>query len=159
MDAVSPTCPQKPNFSDNKPKIALGSGQVRGKGLFGGDYSYAPVSHNDFIFSYVGQTLGFIGCLGLIILIGLICLRILGNSLRSGDGLGRYICVGVFAYLFVQSLLNIGMVMGVTPVIGITLPFISAGGTSMLTSTVAIGLVMSVHFHSARYDTLFAKKK
>ncbi len=146
-------------YQTNLAKIALGSGQVRGKGLFGGDYSYVPVSHNDFIFSYVGQTLGFIGCLGLIILIGLICLRILGNSLRSGDGLGRYICVGVFAYLFVQSLLNIGMVMGVTPVIGITLPFISAGGTSMLTSTVAIGLVMSVHFHSARYDTLFAKKK
>lgn len=146
-------------YQTNLAKIALGSGQVRGKGLFGGDYSYVPVSHNDFIFSYIGQTLGFIGCLGLVILIGMICLRILGNSLRSGDGLGRYICVGVFAYLFVQSVLNIGMVMGITPVIGITLPFISAGGTSMLTSTVAIGLVMSVHFHSAKYDTMFAKKK
>ena len=146
-------------YQTNLAKIALGSGQIRGKGLFGGDYSYVPVSHNDFIFSYIGQTLGFIGCLSLVILIGVICLRILGNSLRSGDGLGRYICVGVFAYIFVQSTLNIGMVMGVTPVIGITLPFISAGGTSMLTSTVAIGLVMSVHFHSAKYNTLFAKKK
>ena len=146
-------------YQTNLAKIALGSGQVRGKGLFGGDYSYVPVSHNDFIFSYVGQTLGFIGCLGLIILLGLICLRILGNSLRSGDGLGRYICVGVFAYLFVQCVLNIGMVMGVTPVIGITLPFVSAGGTSMLTSTAAMGLVMSVHFHSARFDTLFSKKR
>lgn len=146
-------------YQTNLAKIALGSGQVSGKGLFGGDYSYVPVCHNDFIFSYIGQTLGFIGCLGLVILLGLICLRILGNSLRSGDGLGRYICVGVFAYLFSQSLLNIGMVMGVTPVIGITLPFISAGGSSMLTSTVAVGLVMSVHFHSARYDTLFSKKR
>lgn len=146
-------------YQTNLAKIALGSGQVTGKGLFGGDYSYVPVSHNDFIFSYAGQTLGFIGCLGLIIVIGLICLRILGNGLRSGDALGRYICVGVFAYLFVQSLLNIGMVIGVTPVIGITLPFVSAGGTSMLTSTAAMGLVMSVHFHSAKYDTMFAKKK
>ena len=146
-------------YQTNLAKIALGSGQVRGKGLFGGEYSYVPVCHNDFIFSYVGQTLGFIGCLGLIILLGLICLRILGNSLRSGDGLGRYICVGVFAYIFVQSILNIGMVMGVTPVIGITLPFISAGGSSMLSATASMGLVMSVYFHSARFDTLFAKKR
>ena len=146
-------------YQTNLAKIALGSGQVRGKGLFGGDYSYVPVSHNDFIFSYYGQTLGFIGCLALVILLAVICLRILGNSLRAGDALGRIICVGVFAYLFVQSVLNIGMVMGVTPVIGITLPFASAGGSSMLTSTVAIGLVMSVHFHSAKYDTLFAKKR
>ena len=146
-------------YQTNLAKIALGSGQIRGKGLFGGDYSYVPVSHNDFIFSYIGQTLGFIGCLGLIILLGLICLRLLGNSLRSGDGLGRYICVGVFAYIFVQCVLNIGMVMGITPVIGITLPFVSAGGTSMLTSTVTMGLAMSVHYHSAKYDTLFAKKR
>ena len=146
-------------YQTNLSKIALGSGQLRGKGLFGGEYTYVPACHNDFIFSYVGQTLGFIGCLGLVILLGLICLRILGNSLRSGDGLGRYICVGVFAYIFSQSVLNIGMVIGVTPVIGITLPFVSAGGTSMLTSTVAIGLVMSVYYHSARFDTIFAKHK
>lgn len=146
-------------YQTNLAKIALGSGQLRGKGLFGGEYSYVPVCHNDFIFSYVGQTLGFIGCLGLIILLGLICLRVLGNSLRSGDGLGRFICVGVFAYIFSQSVLNIGMVMGITPVIGITLPFISAGGSSMLSATASMGLVMSVYFHSARFDTLFAKKR
>lgn len=146
-------------YQTNLAKIALGSGQLRGKGLFGGDYSYVPVCHNDFIFSYVGQTLGFIGCLGLIILIGLICLRILGDSLRSGDGLGRFICVGVFAYIFTQSVLNIGMVMGVTPVIGITLPFVSAGGSSMLSATASMGLVMSVYYHSARFDRIFAKKK
>ncbi len=146
-------------YQTNLAKIALGSGQVRGKGLFGGDYSYVPVCHNDFIFSYVGQTLGFIGCLGLIILIGFICLRILGNSLRSSDPLGKFICVGVFAYIFSQSVLNIGMVMGLTPVIGITLPFVSAGGSSMLSATASMGLVMSVYYHSARFDTIFAKKK
>ena len=146
-------------YQTNLAKIALGSGQLRGKGLFGGDYSYVPVCHNDFIFSYVGQTLGFIGCLGLVILIALICLRTLGNSLRSSDPLGRYICVGVFAYIFSQSVLNIGMVMGVTPVIGITLPFVSAGGSSMLSATASMGLVMSVYYHSSKFDTLFAKKK
>ncbi len=146
-------------YQTNLSKIALGSGQLRGKGLFGGDYSYVPVCHNDFIFSYVGQTLGFIGCLGLIILLGTICLKILTNAFRAGNPLGKYICVGVFAYIFAQSVLNIGMVIGVTPVIGITLPFVSAGGSSMLSATVAIGLVMSVYYHSARFDTIFSKKK
>lgn len=146
-------------YQTNLSKIALGSGQLMGKGLFGGDYSYVPVCHNDFIFSYVGQTLGFIGCLGLIILICAICVKILINSLRSADPLGRYICVGVFAYIFAQSVLNIGMVIGVTPVIGITLPFVSAGGSSMLSATASVGLVMSVYYHSAKFDTIFAKKK
>ncbi len=144
-------------YQTNLSKIALGSGQIEGKGLFGGDYSYVPVCHNDFIFSYIGQTLGFIGCLGVIILLGLMLLRILYNSLRADD-LGKYICVGVFAYLFTHCVLNIGMVMGITPVIGIPLPFISAGGSAMLTATVSIGLVLSVYFHSERFNTLFKNR-
>lgn len=144
-------------YQTNLSKIALGSGQIEGKGLFGGDYSYVPVCHNDFIFSYIGQTLGFIGCLGVIILLGLMLLRILHNSLRADD-LGKYICVGVFAYLFTHCVLNIGMVMGITPVIGIPLPFISAGGSAMLTATVSIGLVMSVYFHSEKFNTLFKNR-
>lgn len=144
-------------YQTNLSKIALGSGQIQGKGLFGGDYSYVPVCHNDFIFSYVGQTLGFIGCLGLIILLGLIMLKIIYNGLRAADDLGKYICMGVFAYLFTHCVLNIGMVLGITPVIGIPLPFISAGGSAMLTSTVSIGLILSVYFHQSRFDTLFKK--
>lgn len=144
-------------YQTNLSKIALGSGQIEGKGLFGGDYSYVPVCHNDFIFSYIGQTLGFIGCLGVIILLGLMLLRILYNSLRADD-LGKYICVGVFAYLFTHCVLNIGMVMGITPVIGIPLPFISAGGSAMLTATVSIGLVLSVYFHAERFNTLFKNR-
>ncbi len=145
-------------YQVNKSLIAIGSGQLTGKGLFGGDYSYVPVCHSDFIFSYAGQTLGYMGCLAIVILLGLVCLRILGNGLRASDTLGRCICMGVFAYLFVHCVLNIGMCLGVTPVIGIPLPFFSAGGSSMLSITVAMGLVMSVHFHSAKFDTLFKKK-
>ncbi len=142
-------------YQTNLAKIALGSGQIDGKGLFGGDYSYVPVCHNDFIFSYIGQTLGYIGCLATVILLGLLMLRIITNGLRSQDTLGKYICVGVFAYLFTHCVLNIGMVMGVTPVIGIPLPFISAGGSAMLTATVSIGLVLSVYYHQEKFDTLF----
>ncbi len=144
-------------YQTNLSKIALGSGQIEGKGLFGGDYSYVPVCHNEFIFSYIGQTLGFIGCASVLILLGLLLLRILYNGLRADD-LGKYICVGVFTYLFAHCVLNIGMVMGVTPVIGIPLPFFSAGGSAMLTATVSIGFVLSVYFHSERFNTLFKNK-
>lgn len=146
-------------YQTNHSLIALGSGQLKGKGLFGGDYTYVPACHNDFIFSYAGQTLGFIGCLSIIILLALLCLRILSNGIRASDPLGCNICIGVFAYLLTHCILNIGMVTGVTPVIGIPLPFFSAGGSAILTSTVAIGLVLSVHYHHARFDTLFMKKK
>lgn len=144
-------------YQTNLAKIALGSGQIDGKGLFGGDYSYVPVCHNDFIFSYIGQTLGFIGCIAVVILLGLIMLRIIYNGLRAADDLGKYICLGVFAYLFTHTLLNIGMVIGLTPVIGIPLPFFSAGGSAMLTATVSIGLVLSVYFHQEKFNTLFKK--
>ncbi len=142
-------------YQTNLAKIALGSGQIDGKGLFGGDYSYVPVCHNDFIFSYIGQTLGYIGCLATVILLALMMARMIYNGIRAADDLGKYICMGVFAYLFTHCVLNIGMVMGVMPVIGIPLPFISAGGSAMLTATVSIGLVLSVYYHQERFDTLF----
>ncbi len=142
-------------YQTNLAKIALGSGQIDGKGLFGGDYSYVPVCHNDFIFSYIGQTLGYIGCLATVILLALMLARMIYNGIRAADDLGKYICMGVFAYLFTHCVLNIGMVMGVMPVIGIPLPFISAGGSAMLTATVSIGLVLSVYYHQERFDTLF----
>lgn len=146
-------------YQTNHSLIALGSGQLRGKGLFGGEYSYVPACHNDFILSYAGQTLGYIGCLFIVLLLAVICLRILANGLRCADPLGKYICTGVFAYIITHCILNIGMVTGVTPVIGIPLPFLSAGGSAMLTVTVAMGLVLSVYFHSAKFDTLFGGRK
>ena len=145
-------------YQTNHSIIAIGSGQLTGKGLFGGDYSYVPLCHNDFIFSYAGQTLGFIGCVGIVMLLALLCMRILFDGIRSSDELGRFICVGVFAYLITHCVLNIGMTVGVTPVIGIPLPFFSAGGSAILTATVSIGLVLSVRFHHSRYDSIFKNK-
>lgn len=145
-------------YQTNHSLVALGSGQLKGKGLFGGDYSYVPACHNDFIFSYAGQTIGFIGCLTIVIILALLTLRILTNGMRSQDTLGRCICVGVFAYFMTHCILNVGMVTGVTPVIGIPLPFFSAGGSAMLTSCASLGLVLSVYFHHQRFDTLFKNK-
>ena len=86
--------------------------------------------------------------------LGFLCLRILSNGLRAKDDLGRFICVGVFAMFAVQITINIGMNLGVMPVIGVTLPFLSAGGTSTGTLYLAIGLVLSVYLHSGK-DMLF----
>ncbi len=138
-------------------KIALGSGQLYGKGLLGGDYCYVPVCHNDFIFSYIGQTLGFIGCMAVAGVLCVICAKILYNGIFARDKLGQLICVGVFALLLTHCVLNIGMVIGVTPVIGIPLPFVSAGGTAMMSMNVCVGLVYSVYVHSAKSDKIFVK--
>ncbi|MCX7658520.1 MAG: rod shape-determining protein RodA [Oscillospiraceae bacterium] len=136
-------------------KIALGSGRMLGKGLFGGDYSYVPEVQNDFIFSYVGQTLGFVGCIILVGALGFICIKIIINGRMAKDDLGKNICVGVFGLIFTHSFINIGMVLGIMPVIGVPLPFISAGGTAMLSMYIAIGLVMSVHAHSDKNYAIF----
>lgn len=136
-------------------KIALGSGQLYGKGLFGGNYMYVSEMHNDFILSYIGQTIGFIGCVTVCVIIGVMCLKLLINAFTAKDILGRFICVGVFAMIFTHVFLNIGMVLGVMPVIGVPLPFISAGGSSVLSMYIAIGLALSVYAHSEKKNALF----
>lgn len=140
-------------------KIALGSGGLTGLGLSGGDYTYVPEIHNDFIFSYIGMTMGLLGCLLVVGLLALLSLKILSNSSGAKDTLGRMICIGVFALIVFHTTINIGMVLGVAPVIGIPLPFFSAGGTSAVCLFVAIGLVLSVSFHnSTKYRMFYTEK-
>ncbi len=123
----------------------LGSGEVFGKGLFSDDLNYVFAIHNDFILAHIGQTLGFVGCTFVVVLLVAICVKVLLTARMSTDPLGCYICTGVFAMFFFQFLINVGMVLCLVPVIGITMPFISYGGTSMVASFAAMGLVMSVY--------------
>ncbi|MGN1089087.1 MAG: FtsW/RodA/SpoVE family cell cycle protein [Huintestinicola sp.] len=136
-------------------KTALGSGQIFGKGLFGGEYIRVPEAPNDFIFTFVGQCFGFIGCMAVMIMLAYICLKILADSRIAKDPLGKFLCVGVFAMVFVHSVLNLGMVMGVLPVIGVPLPFLSQGGTSALSMYIGLGLVMSTYSHSEKKYRVF----
>ena len=140
-------------------RIALGSGKMTGVGLFGGDYVYTSFIQNDFIFAYIGNALGFVGCIGTVVLLLLICMKIYMNSVQSKDKLGQLICIGVFSMILVHSILNIGMVLAVMPVIGIPLPFISAGGTSTVSLYVAMGLVLSVYGHRSKKYHLFYTEK
>ena len=126
-------------------ELAIGSGQIWGKGIFAGDHIRVPEIRNDFIFAFLGESLGFMGCLLVIVLILFICIRLLMDSAMSKDPAGKYICIGVFAMIAFQSILNIGMCLSILPVIGVTLPLLSSGGTSVLTVYLGIGLALSVH--------------
>ncbi len=131
-------------------RIALANGGITGQGLFSGELTQSqgiPEGHNDFIFVSIGEELGLLGCLAVIILLSAICLRCVRVARRSEDEAGMYIAVGMFAMLFTQCLINLGMCLSVLPVIGITLPFFSAGGSSLLCLMCGVGITVSVYKH------------
>ena len=140
-------------------KIALGSGQLTGLGFHSDSYTYVPEIYNDFIFSYIGMTLGFIGCMAVVITLAVLCLKLLSNASAAGDMLGKLICVGVFAMMTFHCIVNIGMVLSVIPVIGIPLPFLSTGGTSMVMMYASVGLVLSVSTHKEKAKHMFYTEK
>ena len=129
-------------------QTAIGSGGLFGYGLFNGPYVQGgriPLGYNDFIFASCGEELGFLGCMAILILLLAICLRILWVGRRSSDRAGQILCAGIFGMIASQSIINIGMCLFLLPVIGITLPFFSAGGTSVACLFMGIGIVLSVH--------------
>lgn len=137
--------------------ISIGNGNILGKGLFNSDYKFVPEIKNDFIFSFICQVFGFIGSVLILAILTTLLLRILIIGIRSSDYLGRFICIGVFGMIFSQLILNIGMNLSVLPVIGVTLPLISSGGSSVISIYAGIGLVLSVVAHNNR--SLFYKYK
>lgn len=145
------TDPEYIEYQQDLGLAALKSGGVFGKGLFGKpeEYISVPEIHNDFIFTYAGQVFGFLGSVGLIIILAYICLKIFGDSRVTRDHLGKFICMGAFGLILSHCIMNIGMVLKVAPVIGVPLPFLSAGGTAMVSMYAIIGLVLSTYSHRA----------
>ena len=135
-------------YQQNNARLAIGSGQVWGKGIFGVEHLYVPEIYNDFIFAFIGESLGFVGCLAVIAVFVALGAKLLHAGSLSEDPLGRYICAGLFGMLACQCLVNIGMCIMVLPVIGITLPFLSYGGSSVLATYMGMGLARSVYMHS-----------
>ena len=132
-------------------KVSIASGGVGGSGLFRGSrvaYGIVPEQENDFIMTVAGEELGFIGCLLLIVILFGIIIKVMMNAANAGETDGKLLCTGVFASLMTQTIINIGMVLGFFPVIGITLPLFSSGGTSALSTLLCIGLVQSVRGHN-----------
>lgn len=138
------------DYQQRLSRISIGLGQLQGEGLFKESYWYVPKMHNDFVFSFICQALGFVGALIVLSLLFGICFRAIYDAKIALDPLGAYICYGVFAMFFFQCIINIGMCISVLPVIGITLPLLSAGGTSIAITYLGIGLLLSVHVHRRR---------
>ncbi|MDR1410078.1 MAG: FtsW/RodA/SpoVE family cell cycle protein [Oscillospiraceae bacterium] len=130
---------------------AISGGGLLGQGLFNGEYtqsSTVPISESDMVFSVVGEEMGFVGVAGLLALLAAIIIVCMLSGHKSNEESGKLICGGVALMLGVQAVINIGMCMKFLPCIGITLPFISSGGSSNLCVWLGIGLVMSVSRHS-----------
>ncbi len=133
-------------------RIAVGSGGLTGQGLFEGTQTqgdFVPVNDSDFIFSVVAEEAGLLGALSVILLVGLVLWRGWRIGLDARDGFNRLVAVGVVAWFGFQAFENIGMTLGITPVTGVTLPFVSYGGSSMIAAWMGIGLLQLVRRASA----------
>jgi len=144
---------QDVTYNVTQAKDAIAHGGVFGTGLFKGaqtNLAYVPEQQTDFIFSAVGEQLGFVGSGVLLMVYGVLAWRVLRVAQQAKDTFGRLLCAGVFALLTFSIFENVGMNMGIMPVAGIPLPFLSYGGSAMISFMAAIGLVASVQRRSAR---------
>lgn len=133
--------------------IAIGNGGLWGRGLFQGtqtQLNFIPEQHTDFIFSAIGEELGFVGCVVVLFLFWLICLRLVIIAQNAKDNFGSLLAIGVLSMIVFQVLVNIGMTIGLAPVTGIPLPWLSYGRSALLTNFIALGLVESVNNHRQR---------
>ncbi len=137
-------------FQLTRSLLAIGSGETSGKG-YGTREVYLPESHTDFIFSIVGEEFGFIGASILITLFFLLIYHITKVGIGTKNNFYTYICVGVISMITFHVFQNIGMTIGLLPITGIPLPFISYGGSSLLGNMLAISLIFSIQYHNKKY--------
>jgi rod shape determining protein RodA len=149
---IDPTSdPQATGYQIRQSRITIGSGGFFGKGLFEGPQTsgrFVPEQQTDFIFTVAGEELGFVGCSLILFLYLLIFIRAFIICRQSRDLFGRLVCIGVIAWFIFQSFENIGMAMGLMPMTGVPLPFLSYGGSSMFANLIGIGLLQNVHARS-----------
>jgi rod shape determining protein RodA len=128
-------------------RIAIGAGELWGRGVNQGtqtQLNFIPEQHTDFIFAAVGEELGFIGSIAVLLIFLTMCFRLLVIAQNAKDDFGSLIAIGVFAMVLFQTVINIGMTIGLSPVTGIPLPFLSYGRSALIMNFLAVGLVQSV---------------
>ncbi len=149
---VNPSAdPQQSGYQLRQSRITIGSGGIIGRGLFTGPQTngrFVPEQQTDFIFTVAGEELGFLGSGFILLLFGLFFIRAFAIASRTTDIFGRLVCIGVIAWFAFQTFENIGMTMGLMPMTGVPLPFMSYGGSSMFANLVGLGLLQSVHLRS-----------
>ncbi len=138
------------NYQLEQSQIAVGAGGVMGVGLMNGrqKVGYLPEAHTDFIYGVVGEELGMVGCVALLMGFGVIFWRGLRATVRMRDDFGRYLALGATVVVVVQGLINISVVLGMMPTKGIPLPMISYGGSSLLSTLALLGILMNVSEHA-----------
>jgi rod shape determining protein RodA len=140
--------PQGVGYSTAQARAAIGAGGLSGTGLFAGPRTASgavPEQQTDFIVTVAGEELGFLGCAFLVLLLGVVVWRGLRIAARSADLFGCLAATGVVAWLAMQSFQNLGMALGIMPVTGIPLPFVSYGGSSAFACLAATGLLLNIH--------------
>lgn len=159
FDARIDPLAQDERYQMNRSLRALQNGGISGQGLYQGTMVQSgsiPVQHTDLIFSSIGEELGMLGCMAVLILLTAIIIRIIYVGIKSGNYMNRLICVGIAGMMTAQIFINIGVCIGLVPVIGLTLPFFSYGGSSLVTMFFAMGIVSGINMRpapdsSARY--------
>jgi len=145
--------PYGSGYNVTQAKITVGSGGLWGQGIGKGtqiQLNFLPVAHSDFIFASTAEAIGFVGSSILIILLIFLCVRVITISRVSKDSFGFYFAIGWGMILLFQIMVNVGMNLGIMPVTGIPLPFVSSGGSSMLTNMAAIGILQSIYLRHRR---------
>jgi rod shape determining protein RodA len=140
--------PQRAGYNKQQAEIAVGSGGIVGRGYLKGtqtNLDFVPEQHTDFIFTVVGEELGFVGAFVLLLLFGVVLWRAYRIALLSRDPFGTFVAAGVAAMISIQVFINVGMTIGIMPITGIPLPFISYGGSALIADLIGIGLLQSVH--------------
>jgi rod shape determining protein RodA len=136
--------PQGIGFQLNQSKIAIGSGQLLGKGLLNGVQTAVPDSQNDFIFSVIGEQFGFVGGILVLAVFLVVIWRLFVISANARDRFGALVAIGIAAMITFHVFVNIGMTIGMMPVTGLSLPFISQGGSFYLAMAMSIGVANSI---------------
>ena len=140
--------PLRSGYNRKQAEIAIGSGGLFGVGYLQGtqtNLDFVPEQHADFIFTVVGEEFGFAGAFTLLVLFGVLIWRAFRIALLSKDPFGTYVAAGIGSYLAIQMFVNIGMTLGIMPITGIPLPFVSYGGSALLTNSAAVGLLLNIH--------------
>jgi rod shape determining protein RodA len=139
--------PQGIGYNSTQALISVGSGKIVGRGLGRGPQShlrFLPESHTDFIFASLVEELGFVSGLVLLLSYGALFWAILAVAINSNDIFSRLVSLGVFSLLFIQTFINVGMNLGLVPITGVTLPLVSYGGSSIVSTFISLGLIQSI---------------
>jgi len=143
--------PQQSGYQLRQSRITIGSGGLIGKGIFGGPQTngrFVPEQQTDFIFTVAGEETGFVGCALILMFFSIFFFRSFLIARRTNDMFGKLVCIGIIAWFAFQMYENIGMTMGLMPMTGVPLPFMSYGGSSMFANLIGLGLLQNVHLRS-----------